>query len=358
MTLRILAVILGTVAGLAALAMLVFFWGGLTAALPAGAPDLAAQLSVLANRAAWTIAASISAYVAVALSATLAGGIAETILTGRRIAALCNDPALAGRPNAADWRAIFSRTAIGIAASPILDAAATAIPRERRPAAIDSIRLLDLDLLWLDRLTFRREMRPLPVLVLAADATLALFGDLAGTGWELALAAGFAGWLMISVVQYAASIALSPFIARTVAAAVAAIRPAAGAPAFGTAAPRGFGPAAVLQPSIVQPVAVQPVAGQPVAGQPLAGQAPAGTRVLGHKLAGEPGAAPESEAIARNVAEMLAEPLERLADAAERLGAAWSPSSGRPTDPSLTVDTALAEVRAGIERLLAAAPKR
>jgi hypothetical protein len=57
----------------------------------------------------------------------------------------------------------------------------------------------------------------------------------------------------------------------------------------------------------------------------------------------------EAEIIAAALSNAIWEPLGRLADAAEKLAAAGAPSRDR------TIEAAMAEVRAGIEKLLAAA---
>jgi hypothetical protein len=331
MTTRILALILGLIAGAVVLAICIFVWSDAVAVAPIHAPDLVAALSVPANRVAWAVAAVAAACAVAALFTGLVGGIAETLIAARRIGALQAGPTLAGWSCAGDWRTVFDSTAIAVAAGPILEAAV--IPREGRAAGVDSISLLALGRLWLDRLTFRRAIRPLPLLVLSADIMLALISDLSGTGWELALAAGVAGWFLISLARYVTFLVLSPFIERTVAATLSATRQAMDAPASDIVAPRGFGQAAATQPSM---------------NQPLTGPLP--TAPVGAVAA-------EAEAIARTVAEILAEPLERLAAAAEKMGSA-APPQEQTTDPESTVDTAMAEVRAGIERLLAASPKR
>ena len=213
MTTRILALILGFVAGAVVLAICIFAWSDAVAVARIHAPDLVAALSVPANRVAWAVAAAAAACAVAALFTGLVGGIAETLIAARRIGALQAGPALAGWSCAGDWRTVFDSTAIAVAAGPILDAAV--IPREGRAGGVDSISLLALGRLWLDHLTFRRAIRPLPLLVLSADIMLALISDLSGTGWELALAAGVAGWFLISLARYVTSLVLSPFIERT-----------------------------------------------------------------------------------------------------------------------------------------------
>jgi hypothetical protein len=271
MTSRILAPLFGVIAGIAAAAFCRFAWNDALALASITAPDTVAALWLPVNRAAWAITGTITAFAVVAQATALAGGILETILTRGRIAAL-----------APDWNAVFVRTSI---------AAAALSGGGARQTGWDPP--LRLEPLWLDTLTIGRLIGPLPSLVLAAGGALALFSDISGTGWEIAFAAGLCGWLLISLARYLAAIALSPFVARTVAAMVEAARTAtAAAPATQS---------------------------------------------------------PDAGAIARDVADILAEPLERLADAADRLGQA------QPSPPrEFAIDAALADIRAGIERLLAA----
>jgi hypothetical protein len=270
---RILAPTLGVIAGAAVAAFCRFDWNDALALAPITAPSTAAALWLPINRAAWAVAATVVAFAIVAQATALVGGILETILARGRIAAL-----------APDWNAVFVRTSIAWAAS------------GGRPGQIGWRFQPRLEQIWLDQLTIGGLTGPLAMLTLAACAALALFSDISGAGWEIAFAAGVCGWLSISLARYLAGVALSPFVAGTVAAMAEAVRTAAA-------------PAAPVNPS------------------------------------------PDAGAIARDLADLLAEPLERLADAADRMGSAEPPRER-------AIDAALADIRAGIERLLAASPNR
>jgi hypothetical protein len=296
---RVLAIILGVIAGVAVLAACCFAWGEIVALAPTGSADVAAALWVPVNHLAWAMTCAVGLFAVVALATAVAGGIVETNLVRRRVAEARIDSAGLDRANAPDWRAIFAETAIaGLAA---------AIP-ESTP--YDPSTLLALETVWRDRLTLSRTIAPLPAIVLACDAALAIFGVIAGTGWELALAAGASGWFVVSLARYLAVLGLSPLIAWTMGETVPPMR--------ATGAPR-----AIFQPAINQGAPKQPIL------------SPAATPL-------------DAGAIARDIAEMLADPIERLADAASRLGSP-TPAASREQ----AVDSALAEIRAGIERLLA-----
>jgi hypothetical protein len=272
---RILAPTFGVIAGVVVAGFCLYAWNDALALARVTAPAMVAPLSLPLNRAAWAIAGAIGAFAVVAQATALAAGILETILTRRRIAAL-----------APDWQAVF-------AGASIARAAATPGGRQDKAGWRPSPRL---ESIWLDELSIARLTAPLATLALAAGGLLALFSDISGTGWEMALAAGLCGWLLISLARYLAVVVLSPLVASTITAIAEAVRTAAA-------------PAARVNPS------------------------------------------PDPEAIARELADILAEPLERLADAADRLGSAEPPPSReRP------IDAALADIRAGIERLLAASP--
>ncbi len=282
MTTRVLAVMFGIIAGIGTAAGFYFDWGEIVALLPIGPPDTVAALSIRGNRLACAIAGTATAFATVALLTAVAGGIIETGKARRKIAALRDDTA--NVPTELDT--ILAGTAVAAAG------AADAMPA-----------LLALEHSWLERLTLRQLTAPLPALVLAADGVLALFGDISGTGWDIALAAGLCGWLAIGLARYLAAIVVGPLVGATF---------------------EMLRLAQMLRPALISSPAI-----------------PA------------PGASFDAGAVARDLADLLAEPLERLADAADRLGSVEAAPFREQS-----VDAALAEIRQGIERLLAASGSR
>ncbi len=220
---RITAVILGIAACVATVFLLSHRWESTLGLLPI-LTDLGDALSLPGARFTWTISAAAEVFVAVTLFFAMIGGWIEALRTRRKINALRYDPGLSGRWSAADWRAAFAHTAIANRAEAIV-AAISSAGGDRR-VVTDLALLSDLESVWLDRLVFRRMITPLPALVLALGATLALFRHSPGeSGWEIALAAGTGGWLAISLTYYIARLLLSPAIQLTVDAAIAAVRP-------------------------------------------------------------------------------------------------------------------------------------
>jgi hypothetical protein len=213
------------------------------------------------------------------------------------------DPALAGRWNAADWRAAFAPTAIADQAEAMI----AILPVEKddpRRVVVDVPLLLGLNRIWLDRLTLAWTIDPLPAILLGLAATLALVAYDSGDKWDAALAAGTLGWFVIGLVRYLVRAALAPLVDSAVASATAAIRPLS---------------------SIHALEAHRQIA-----------QAP------GKRIEQE-----EAEIIAAALSNVIWEPLGRLADATERLTGVTTPMTR-----DQEIETALAGVRAGIERLL------
>ncbi len=305
MTSRIFAVIFGIIAGLAALAFLILDWDAVLSVASHGAAPLAGALAPTPARLAWGATLVASAFAIAALLGALAAGLAETLSTLSRIRALRHDPALAGRWNAADWRAMFAHTTVADRAETMIAATSPMNDGEERRVVVDAQLLLGLGRIWLDRLTLNWSLAPLPPILLAIGTTLALVAYAAGDAWAGALAAGFAGWAIVTVTRYAVAVILMPFVASAVAAVTAAIRPLTTIQALETAAARD-------------------------------GAKQAATVI-------------DAQAIATALADAVEEPLSRLADAADRLGKAAAPAG---TD---SIDEAMAEIRAGIERLLAVA---
>ena len=309
---RIVASTLGFVAGVAALIMLqsdrLFAELSQAAAAHLGRPDTAAALAAPWTRLAWTLSVSIALFAVVTLLALLVAGAIETLSVRARLAALRHDPVIAGRWNPADWRSAFAGTAIADRAEIVIAAIVPGSGADRR-IITDTALLAGLDRIWLKRLTMTPAIVPLPPLLLGVGATLALLG---GDFWQITLAAGTASWLVVRAIYFLVSSALGVFVSLSLAAATAAIRPLTSTSVVEALPARAAGEA--------EPEAVS-------------------QRDL-----------PNSEALAAAFAAALAEPLARLAQATERLSA--DPVQQR----SQTIDAALAEIRAGIERLLAAAP--
>jgi hypothetical protein len=306
---RSAAVILGLIAGIAAFLALKFNWAGATAFLHADAA--ASVLTGSIAHLAWAIAGGTAAFATIALLVSLLAGAAEIAKTRRQIDGLRLDPAMADRWNAADWRAAFARTAVADQAEAMI-APMPADREETRRVVVDTPLLLGLNRIWLDRLTLTWTIAPLPPILAGLAATLALMAYESGERWAGILAAGTAGWFAIRVVQYLVRAALAPLIDAAVASATAAMRPLSAAYAF----------------SVHQPPATA------VAASPE-------TIVAAKRIEQE-----EAEIIAAALSNTIWEPLRRLAEAAEKLAAAGAPSRDQ------TIEAAMAEIRAGIEKLL------
>jgi hypothetical protein len=312
MTARSAAVILGLIAGIAIFLILKLDWTAATASLTANGAF--ASLNSPLSPLAWSISGGAAGFATVALLVTLVGGASETAKARRQIERLRHDPALADRWNAADWRAAFAHTAIADLAEAMI--ALTPVDKdETRRVVVDTPLLLGLNRIWLDRLTLTWTIAPLPAILVGFGATLALFAYEAGEKWSAVLAAGTAGWLVIRLVQYLVRAALAPLVDAAVAGATAAVRPLSAAHAIDL--PRPATPA--------------------VSATPVPGAAPA------KRIEQE-----EAEIIAAALSHVIWEPLGRLAEAAEKLNAAATPPSR-----GQAIESALAEVRAGIEKLLA-----
>ena len=227
MTSRIVAVILGLAGSAAATLLVVTRWEYALAFLRVS-PNTGAALSLPLARLAWTITVAITLFAAITLLAASIGGWIEAMSARRRINALRHDPGLSGRWSAADWRAAFAHTSIANRAEAIVAAFSSSGsgPGTERRVVTDLTLLTDLDAVWLDRLTFRRMITPIPMLLLGVGGTLALFRYGTGEGgWETVLAAGTGGWLAVSLIYYTARVLLGPAIQLTVDAAIAAVRP-------------------------------------------------------------------------------------------------------------------------------------
>jgi hypothetical protein len=304
---RMAAVILGLIAGIAAFLTLTVNW---TDSLGFLRLDHVALLAGLggAARAAWTISGGVIAFATVASLAALITGMAETSKVRARIDELRLDPALAGKWNAADWRAAFAPTAIADQAEAMIAIVPVEEDEERR-VVVDSSLLLGLNCIWLDRLTLVWTIGPLPLIVLGLAATLALVAHESGGKWDAALAAGTAGWFVIVLIQYLVRVTLSPLVDGAVAAATAAIRPLNSVHAL------------EAQRQNIQAGSQQPTV---------------------KRIEQE-----EAEIIAAALSNVIWEPLKRLADATEKLTAAAAPPSR-----DQEIEAAMAEIRAGIESLL------
>ena len=299
---RSVAVAIGLVAGIAAFLALKLNWAGVTAALHVGQAGIAADRTV---QFAWAISAGTTVFAVATLIVALIAGLVETAKARRQIAALRHDPNLADRWNAADWRAAFTPTAVADHAEAMI--ALLPIDKgETRRVVVDTPILLGLSRIWLDRLTLSWTITPLAPLLLGLGATLALVAYASGGRWDAVAAAGTAGWFAIRLAQYLVRAVLAPLVDAAVADATAAIRPLSAAQAIDATRPAG----------------------------PIA--APGGR--IGQD---------EAEIIAAALSHVIWEPLGRLAEAAEKLSAA-----GVPQSRVQAIEEAMAEVRAGIERLL------
>lgn len=310
MTSRMAAVVLGLIAGIAALFALTLSWDGVLAGLHLGQAPLMSGLSGAA-RVAWSISGGIMAFAVVASLAALVGGIVETTRLRRRIDELRLDPSVAGKWNAADWRAAFAPTAIADQAEAMIAIVPVAEGEERR-VVVDAPILLGLNDIWLDRLTLAWAIRPLPRIVLALAATLALFAHGAGGKWDASLAAGTAAAFLIILVQYLSRMALSPLIDTAIAAATAVIRPLISVHA-----------AEAHRPALLP------------AGEPA------------KRIEQE-----EAEIIAAALSNVIWEPLKRLADTVEKLTTVAEPGTVAAPPRDQEIEAAMVEIRAGIEKLL------
>ncbi len=306
MTSRIAAAIFGLIAGIVVFFTVTFNFIDAAAFLHADHVGIVTASVSGLTRAAWAISGGITAFVVMASLVALFTGMAETAKVRARIDELRLDPALAGRWNAADWRAAFAPTAIADQA----EAMVAILPVEKddaRRVVVDVPLLLGLNRIWLDRLTLAWTIEPLPMILLGLAATLALVAYESGDKWDAVLAAGTAGWFTIGLVRYLVRIALAPLVDSAVASATAAIRPLSSIHAL-----QAHGQIA---------------------------QAPA----PGKRIEQE-----EAEIIAAALSNVIWEPLVRLADATERLTGVVTPPMTRDQE----IESALAGVRAGIERLL------
>jgi hypothetical protein len=307
MTSRMAAVILGLIAGIAAFFTLALNWTNSLSSLQLGHAALLAGVTGGAAKAAWTISGGITVFATVTLLVVLITGMAETAKLRARIDALRLDPDLAGKWNAADWRAAFSPTAIADQAEAMI-AIIPVEKNEERRVVVDAPLLLGLSRIWLDRLTLAWTIGPLPLIVLGLGATLALFAHESDGKWAAALAAGAAGWFVITLIQYLVRAALSPRVDSAVAAATAAIRPLSSVHALEAHRQISQAPTSATPKRIEQE---------------------------------------EAEIIAAALSNVIWEPLKRLADASEKLTSAATPPSR-----DQEIEAAMAEIRAGIESLL------
>ena len=230
--------------------------------------------------------------------------MAETAKVRARIDELRLDPALAGKWNAADWRAAFAPTAIADQAEAMIAIVPVEKGEERR-VVVDSSAATDSGRLQLDRLTLAWTIGPLPLIVLGLAATLALVAHESGGKWDAALAAGTAGWFVIVLIQYLVRATLSPLVDAAVAAATAVIRPLNSVHALEA--------------------------------QRQSVQAPASVKRIEQE---------EAEIIAAALSNVIWEPLKRLADATEET------DSGGPPSRSKSRRRWREDTRAGIESLL------
>jgi hypothetical protein len=305
------AVILGLIAGIAVFFALTLSWNDTLATLGLGGAALLAGLAGMA-KSAWAICGGVAAFAVVALLVALIGGIVETARLRRRIDELRLDPLVAGKWNAADWRAAFAPTAIADQAEAMIAIVPVAEGEERR-VVVDAPLLLGLNRIWLDRLTLAWTIGPLPLIVLALAGTLALFAHGADGRWDAALAAGTAGGFAIVLVQYLVRMALMPFVDGAVAAASSVIRPLISVHALEAHRPAEQGAAAAPQKRIEQE---------------------------------------EAEIIAAALSNVIWEPLTRLADTVERLTTGGEPAAIVSPPRDQEIEAAMVEIRAGIEKLL------
>lgn len=302
---RIAAVILGLIAGIAVFFTVKFNFTEAASFLRLDhAGVVTASVSGL-TRSAWAISGGIAAFATVSLLVALITGMAEISKVRARIDELRLDPAMAGRWNAADWRAAFAPTAIADQAEAMI-AILPVEKEETRRVVVDTALLLGLNRIWLDRLTLAWTIGPLPGILLGLAVTLALAAYESGDKWDAALAAGTGGWFVINLVRYLVRVALAPLVDAAVAVATAAVRPLS---------------------SVQTPEAPRQAAQVPIPANRIEQE--------------------EAEIIAAALSNVIWEPLKRLAEAAEKLSSPAAPASREEE-----IEAALAEVRAGIERLL------
>lgn len=305
MTSRIAAAILGLIAGIAVFFTVTFSFAAVATFLHVDHVGIVTASVSGVTRAAWAISGGITGFAVMASLVALITGMAETAKVRTRIDELRLDPALAGQWNAADWRAAFAPTAIADQAEVMIAILPVETDDERR-VVVDVPLLLGLNRIWLDRLTLAWTIDPLPAILLGLAVTLALVAYEGGDKWDAALAAGTAGWFAISLVRYLVRAALAPLVDSAVASATAAIRPLSSIHAL------------EVHRQIVQ--------------------APAPAKRIEQE---------EAEIIAAALSNVIWEPLGRLADATERLTGVTAPMTR-----DQEIESALAGVRAGIERLL------
>jgi hypothetical protein len=306
-TSRIAAVTTGLIAAIATFLALRLNWPATIGVFHLQGSHLVTLLTGPLPRSAWSTAAGLSVFGILVSLIALIGGVTETTRARAGLTALRLDPTLTGSWNAADWRAAFTPTAVADRAEAMIALLPVENGGERR-VVVDTHLLTGLAPLWLNRSTLSSLVAPLPALCAAQGIVLALIDYASAGQWQLDLAAGAAGWLLITAAHYLARILLAPMIGAAVEAATAVIRPL---------------------------TSVQSFAATPIAA--TAGQA----------------AGIDAGGIAAALERALSGPLNRLAEAAERLG-----NAGAGPSREQTIDAALAEIRAGIERLLDAAEEQ
>ena len=353
---RIAAATLGLIAGVAAVLVLALDWSTAVAWLGIEKPAILAALAAPLPRLAWIIVLSISVFATVALLIALAAGFVETLVARSRIDALRHDPMLVGRWNATDWRAAFAHTAVAERAEAIVAALLPTINAadgvsDRRVFA-DPALLVDLDRVWLDRMALSRTISPLPPLLLGVGGALALFHYVSGEpGWEVALAAGVSGWLYVGALRYFVLLILGPAVELVVRAATAAVRPLTSTLSLELIAAR-VGQRAPGTPTVIVETLPPEQAGTAVAA--LGTALPPLIERLGD-------AADRLGAAGSGLAGQLAQQITEIASRAGEAGgaAAAAPLAtiaegirGAVQQREQAIESALAEVRAGIEALL------
>jgi len=223
---RIAALSIGLAAGIATLLFLHLDWNGVLAFLASsGSTGLGAALTEHWPRLAWTGIGAATMFAVAALVVALFGGLIEVLTARARISALRYDPTLAETWNAADWRAAFARTAVSARAEAMIAATVPAADGQARRVVVDTQLLIGMDQFWLDRLALSRIITPLPPLVAGFAATLGLFAFAEGGRWEAVLAAGASAWFVIRLTEYLVRLVLSAAVAAAVESATATLRP-------------------------------------------------------------------------------------------------------------------------------------
>jgi hypothetical protein len=297
---RVAAIVAGLAAGIALFAALRLSWAGTVTFFGLEQSHLVSLLTGGLPRLAWSITGALSAFAVVVSLVALIGGGIEVGKARARLSALRLDPALTGAWHAADWRAAFAPTAV----ADHTEAMIALLPIEggvERRVVVDTYLLTGLAPLWLDRLTLSQALVPLPALAAGQGIALALVDYASAGRWDLDLAAAAAGWLVVTLAYYLLRVMLNPLVGSAVATATAVMRPLASMQASSQAAPA----AVIAAPAL------------------------------------------DSKPIAAALEQALSGPLGRLAQATEKLSAA-----GAPPSREQAIDAALAEIRAGIERLL------